>query len=117
MIVAIDGPAASGKGTLARRLATHFAFAFLDTGLLYRATALRLMVAGRRPDDGNAAEDAAQSVRAHHLGDARLRREDIAQLASIVAAIPAVREALLRFQRDFAAVPPHGKAGAVLDGR
>jgi cytidylate kinase len=117
MIVAIDGPAASGKGTLARRLAAHFGFAFLDTGLLYRATALHLMVAGRRPDDGDAAETAARSVRADDLGDARLRSEDIAQLASIVAAIPAVREALLRFQRDFAAMPPYGKAGAVLDGR
>jgi cytidylate kinase len=117
MIVAIDGPAASGKGTLARRLAAHFNFAFLDTGLLYRATALHLMVAGRKPDEGDAAETAAKCVRADDLGDARLRGEDIAQLASIVAAIPAVREALLRFQRDFAVSPPNGKLGAVLDGR
>jgi CMP/dCMP kinase len=114
MIVALDGPAASGKGTLARRLARHFDFAFLDTGLLYRATARHLACAGL---GDAAAEAAARRVRPADLDDPELRREDIAQLASTVAAVPGVRAALLAFQRDFAAAPPDGKRGAVLDGR
>jgi len=117
VIVAIDGPAASGKGTLARRLAQHFDLAFLDTGLLYRATALRLAVAGGGPGDHAMAEAAARAVEAGDLADPRLREERIAGLASAVAAIPAVRQALLRLQRDFAAHPPGGRRGAVLDGR
>jgi CMP/dCMP kinase len=117
MIVAIDGPAAAGTGTLARRLAAHFDFAFLDTGLLYRATALHLIETGRGAEDLAAAEAAARRVNAADLADPRLRGEAVAQLASAVAVIPAVRAALLQFQRDFAASPPAGKAGAVLDGR
>jgi CMP/dCMP kinase len=117
MIVAIDGPAAAGKGTLARRLAAHFDFAFLDTGLLYRATALHLIETGRGAEDLAAAEVAAKRVNAADLSDPRLRAEAVAQLASAVAVIPAVRAALLQFQRDFAVHPPGGKAGAVLDGR
>jgi CMP/dCMP kinase len=117
MIVAIDGPAAAGKGTLARRLAAQFDFAFLDTGLLYRATALHLIETGRGAEDLAAAEAAARRVNAADLADPRLRGEAVAQLASAVAVIPAVRAALLQFQRDFAASPPAGKAGAVLDGR
>jgi CMP/dCMP kinase len=117
MSVAIDGPAAAGKGTLARRLAAHFDFAFLDTGLLYRATALHLIETGRGAEDLAAAEAAARRVNAADLADPRLRGEAVAQLASAVAVIPAVRAALLQFQRDFAASPPAGKAGAVLDGR
>jgi CMP/dCMP kinase len=117
MIVAIDGPAAAGKGTVARRLAAHFDFAFLDTGLLYRATALHLIETGRGAEDLAAAEAAARRVNAADLADPRLRGEAVAQLASAVAVIPAVRAALLQFQRDFAASPPAGKAGAVLDGR
>ncbi len=117
MIVAIDGPAAAGKGTLARRLAAHLDFAFLDTGLLYRATAMHLAEAGRRASDVAAAEAAAKQVGAGDLADPRLRGEAVGQLASAVAAIPAVRSALLQFQRDFAAAPPEGKPGAVLDGR
>lgn len=117
MIVAVDGPAAAGKGTLARRLAAHFGFAFLDTGLLYRATALHLAEAGRGVEDVAAAEAAAKRVNAADLADPRLRGEAVAQLASAVAVVPAVRAALLHFQRDFAAHPPEGKAGAVLDGR
>jgi CMP/dCMP kinase len=116
-VVAVDGPAAAGKGTLARRLAAHFDFAFLDTGLLYRATALHLHQAGGAVDDVQAAEAAARRVGAADLADPRLRDEAIAQLASAVAVIPQVRTALLRFQRDFAAEPPDGKSGAVLDGR
>jgi cytidylate kinase len=117
VIVAIDGPAAAGKGTLARRLAAHFDFAFLDTGLLYRATAMHLAEAGRRAQDVAAAEAAAKMVTARDLADPRLRGEAVGQLASAVAAIPEVRSALLQFQRAFAAAPPEGKAGAVLDGR
>jgi cytidylate kinase len=117
MIVAVDGPAAAGKGTLARRLAAHFDFAFLDTGLLYRATAMHLAESGHRASDVAAAETAAKRVSPADLGDPRLRGEAVGQLASAVAAIPAVRAALLQFQRDFAARPAGGKAGAVLDGR
>jgi cytidylate kinase len=117
MIVAVDGPAAAGKGTLARRLAIHFDFAFLDTGLLYRATAMHLAEAGKRASDVEAAEAAARQVSAADLGDKRLRGEAVGQLASAVAVIPAVRAALLQVQRDFAAAPAGGKAGAVLDGR
>jgi CMP/dCMP kinase len=117
VVVAVDGPAAAGKGTLARRLAAHFDFAFLDTGLLYRATALHLIETGRGAEDLAAAEAAARRVNAADLADPRLRGEAVAQLASAVAVIPAVRAALLQFQRDFAATPPAGKAGAVLDGR
>jgi cytidylate kinase len=117
MIVALDGPAAAGKGTLAKRLAEHFDFAFLDTGLLYRATARHLAAAGGSAGDPAAAEAAARCVTPADLDDPRLRREDIAQLASAVAAVPGVRAALLTFQRDFAAAPPGGKRGAVLDGR
>src|SRR5260370_13691629 len=117
MIVAIAGPAAAGKGTLARRLAAHLDFAFLDPGLLYRATAGHLAEAGRRASDVAAAEAAAKMVTARDLADPRLRGEAVGQLASAVAAIPAVRSALLQFQRDFAAAPPEGKPGAGLDAR
>ncbi|HEV2551020.1 MAG TPA: (d)CMP kinase [Stellaceae bacterium] len=116
MIVAIDGPAASGKGTLARRLAGHFGFAHLDTGKLYRATALHALASGGDPGNAAVAEAGARKVRAADLGDPRLLEEDVAQAASVVAAIPAVRQALIAFQRDFAHHPPAG-AGAVLDGR
>jgi cytidylate kinase len=117
MIVAIDGPAAAGKGTLARRLARHFGFAFLDTGLLYRATARHLAASGGDAADAAAAEAAARRVRAGDLDDPDLRSEAVGRLASSVAAVPAVRAALLQFQRDFAAHPPGGEPGAVLDGR
>lgn len=116
MIIAIDGPAASGKGTLARRLAAHFKLAHLDTGKLYRATALHALLAGGDPADPVLAEAAAKRVRAGDLADPRLREERVAQAASVVAAIPAVRAALLAFQRNFARHPP-GATGAVLDGR
>ena len=116
VIVAIDGPAAAGKGTLARRLAAAFGFAFLDTGLLYRAAALHLATAGGSGEDA-AAEAAARRVTAADLDDPRLREEPVAQLASAVAAIPGVRAALLAVQRDFATNPPDGRPGAVLDGR
>jgi CMP/dCMP kinase len=117
VIIAIDGPAASGKGTLARRLAEHYGLAFLDTGGLYRAAALKALEAGDDPADPKAAEAAAKLVRPEDLADPRLRQERVADAASVVAAIPAVRAALLAFQRDFAQHPPPGSSGAVLDGR
>ncbi len=113
MIIAIDGPAAAGKGTLARRLAMHFGYPHLDTGALYRAVARRLLDAGRDPSDAAAALAAARLVTADELASPRLRDEEGGRATSIVSAIPAVRAALLDFQRRFAATPP----GAVLDGR
>jgi len=117
VIIAIDGPAASGKGTLARRLAGHYRLAFLDTGGLYRAAALHALDRGVDPADPAAATAAAREVRPEDLSDPRLREERVSAAASVIAAIPAVREALLAFQRDFAHHPPAGCAGAVLDGR
>ena len=117
MIIAIDGPAASGKGTLARRLAERFGLAVLDTGGLYRATALHALESGGDPGSHTVAEAAAKAVRPRDLDDPRLREERVAETASVVAAIPEVRAALLAFQRDFAHHPPAGFKGTVLDGR
>ncbi|HWK47095.1 MAG TPA: (d)CMP kinase [Stellaceae bacterium] len=116
-VVAIDGPAAAGKGTLARRLAKHFGLAYLDTGKLYRATALHVIEAGDDPADPAAARRAALAVRPDELANPRLLDEDVARASSVVAAEPGVRQALLAFQRGFAAAPPEGTRGAVLDGR
>jgi CMP/dCMP kinase len=113
MIIAIDGPAASGKGTLARRLAAHFGLPHLDTGLLYRATARALLDGGRRLDDAAAAVAAARGLALMDFDEARLRGREMGEAASIVAAIPELREALIDTQRAFAARP----GGAVLDGR
>ncbi len=117
MIIAVDGPGAAGKGTLARRLAEEFDFAHLDTGLLYRAVAAKVLAGGADPDDEASASYAAQNLLLEDLDDPALRGEEIGQAASIVAAVPAVRTALLDLQRRFAQDPPGGKAGAVLDGR
>jgi CMP/dCMP kinase len=116
-VVAIDGPAASGKGTLARRLAARFDLAHLETGALYRATALLILEAGGDPADPATAAAAARQVDANLLSDLRLRSEAAAQAASVVAANPEVRCILLDFQRNFAAHPPAPARGAVLDGR
>ena len=113
MIIAIDGPAASGKGTLARRLATHYGLPHLDTGLLYRATAASLLQAERDLHDVEAAVAAARGLALTDFDEARLRGPKMGEAASVVAAIPEVRAALVRVQRDFAARP----GGAVLDGR
>jgi cytidylate kinase len=113
LIIAVDGPAASGKGTLARRLATYYGLSYLDTGSLYRATGLAVEAAGARPDDQAAALKAAQSLDPSVYTEDQLRSPGAGEAASQVAAIPAVRSALLEFQRNFAAAPP----GAVLDGR
>jgi len=121
LVIAIDGPAAAGKGTLARRLAEHYNLAYLDSGSLYRGTALALLrhghgASGAAPDEAVAVA-AARALRPELLTDPDLRAEAIGALASKVAAIPAVRAALLAWQRGFAATPPGGKQGAVLDGR
>jgi 3-phosphoshikimate 1-carboxyvinyltransferase len=113
MLIAVDGPAASGKGTLARRLADYYDLTYLDTGSLYRAVGMRLIYANKSPDDVAAAIAAARSIQDHDLANPKLRSERIGQAASIVSAIPEVREALLDYQRNFAA----RKGGAVLDGR
>lgn len=113
IVVAIDGPAASGKGTLARRLAEYFDLEYLDTGSLYRAVGMKTVYAGHDPHDRKAALEAAQNIDAEDLANPRLRQERIGQAASVVSAFPEVREALLDFQRRFAA----SGRGAVLDGR
>ena len=117
MIIAIDGPAASGKGTLAKRIAEHFGLAYLDTGLLYRAVGLALLRTGNDPADLKAAEDAARAITLSQLDDPELRGDEAGSAASQVAAIPEVRAALLALQRRFALAPPGGERGAVLDGR
>ncbi len=117
MIIAIDGPVAAGKGTLARRLAAALGYAYLDTGAIYRAVAARLLREGRDPEDEEAAERIARSLRMEDLKAPELRREDVGEAASKVARIGNVRRVLLDFQRNFAAHPPDGAPGAVLDGR
>jgi cytidylate kinase len=113
MIIAIDGPAASGKGTLGARLAAHYGLSHLDTGLIYRAVAAGVRAQGRSLDDAAAAAAVAQRLAPADLCDPALRGREMGEAASVVAAFPAVREALLAFQRSFAARP----GGAVLDGR
>jgi cytidylate kinase len=113
MIIAIDGPAASGKGTLGTKIAAHYGLRHLDTGLLYRAVASAVLHAGGRPDDEAAAVAAARALDPARFDEAALKGPAIGEAASIVSAFPAVRQALLAFQRDFAKAPP----GAVLDGR
>ncbi len=117
MIIAIDGPAAAGKGTLARRVAEALGYAYLDTGSLYRATAKKVLDQEIDPDDEQGCTVVALNLTPADLTVAGLRSEEVGQAASKVSAIPGVRSALLRFQRDFAANPPDGKTGAVLDGR
>ena len=113
MIIAIDGPAASGKGTLARRIAEHFAYHHLDTGLLYRAVARDVRAAEGRLDDPGDAANAAAALDVATLDDPTLRHPGLGNAASVVAQIPEVRRILLEFQHAFAEKPP----GAVLDGR
>ena len=107
VVIAVDGPAASGKGTLARRLAAELGYAYLDTGLLYRAVGLSLIRAGEYPGDAVAAKVAVQSLNIADMdfSDPALRDEETGHAAGIVAANPAVREALIDLQRNFAAAP------------
>ncbi|MBR0824777.1 (d)CMP kinase [Bradyrhizobium manausense] len=113
MIIAIDGPAASGKGTLGKRLAHHYGYRHLDTGVIYRAVAYGLMQAGQDLRDEAAAVAVALELDPEKFGNPALKSHEIGHAASVVSAIPRVREVLLNFQRQFAADPP----GAVLDGR
>jgi cytidylate kinase len=113
MIIAIDGPAASGKGTLAKKLAAHYGFRHLDTGLLYRAVALAVLSAGHKPTERDKAIAAAKTIDPATFDETALKRYDVGEAASVVSAVPEVRAALFELQQDFAAAPP----GAVLDGR
>lgn len=113
MIIAIDGPAASGKGTLAKRLAAHYGFKHLDSGLLYRGVAKSVLNTGKPADDKNAAIAAAKTFDPGRYDEKLLKGDDVARAASFVAAIPEVRAELVAFQRAFA----QSKPGAVIDGR
>jgi cytidylate kinase len=117
IVIAVDGTAASGKGTLAKRLAAHFGFAHLDSGALYRLTALAVLVANGDPKNEADAMRGAQSIDLTMAGDPAIRTDIVGQAASFVAAIPAVRQALFDFQRGFLDRPPGGSPGAVMDGR
>ena len=113
MIIAVDGPAASGKGTLAKKLAAHYRLHHLDTGLLYRAVAKAMMDAGHPYNDVDKAVAAAQALDPAHFDETALKSHAVSDTASIVSAIPQVRAVLVQFQRSFAAQPP----GVVMDGR
>ncbi len=113
MIIAIDGPAASGKGTLGKRLADHYRLRHLDTGLIYRAVAKALLDAGHALTDRERAQSAAESLDPSRFDEASLKSHAVGEAASVVSAFPEVRTALLALQKNFAAKPP----GAVLDGR
>jgi cytidylate kinase len=113
MIIAIDGPAASGKGTLGKQLAQHYGLRHLDTGLIYRAVAKALLDAGHRPGDRVRAVEAAAALDPAGFDEPALKRQEVGEAASLVSAIPEVRAALMAFQRHFGRTLP----GAVLDGR
>jgi cytidylate kinase len=117
IVIAVDGTAASGKGTLAQKLAQRFHFAHLDSGSLYRLVALNVHEAGGDPSNEADAVAAARSIDASKRGDARVRSAEIGRAASVVSAFSEVRKALLAFQREFAARPPDRARGAVIDGR
>ncbi|MFL2769760.1 MAG: (d)CMP kinase [Rhodospirillaceae bacterium] len=117
VVIAIDGPAASGKGTLARKLAAHFGLRHLDTGSLYRAVGLSILKAGQDPADEDHAVAAVKSLDLGKFDPAELRSEAAGIAASQVASLPSVRAELLDFQRKFAVTPDSGFRGAILDGR
>lgn len=116
MIIAVDGPAAAGKGTLSRMLADHFDFARLDTGLIYRAVAKKIIEQGGLENNKNPTE-IAQLLSLEDLNKEGLRDENVGALASKIAAIPAVRTVLLNFQHSFIKSPPNPKSGVIIDGR
>jgi len=113
MIIAIDGPAASGKGTLGKRLAHHYGYRHLDTGVIYRAVAKALLDVGADLTNEELAVAAALELDPEKFGNPALKTQEVGDAASVVSAIPRVREVLLNFQRRFTEDPP----GAVLDGR
>ena len=113
MIIAIDGPTASGKGTIAKRVAAHYGYHLLDTGLLYRAVARAVLDANESLENSEAATTCAQKLDFGALDENRLRTREIGDAASVVSAYPGVRQALFEGQRLFAQKKP----GAVLDGR
>jgi cytidylate kinase len=117
IVIAVDGTAASGKGTIAKMLARHFGFAHLDSGSLYRLTALAVLEAKGDPRNPEDAIKGARTIDLSRAGDPAIRSDVVGRSASHVAAIPEVRGALLQFQRSFLAQPPGGSAGAVMDGR
>jgi cytidylate kinase len=117
IVIAVDGTAASGKGTLAKQLAQHFGFAHLDSGSLYRLAALAVLDAHGDPLSESDAVKGARSIDLSRAGDPAIRTDVVGQAASQVAAIPAVRKALFAFQRSFLEHPPGGSEGAVMDGR
>ncbi len=116
MIIAVDGPAAAGKGTLCHKLAKHFNLAMLDTGLIYRAVARKTLNKSHLLDTKCAIET-AQHLSLNDLNVGGLRNEAIGSAASRIAAVPEIRSILVNFQRDFAKNPPDGKSGTILDGR
>jgi CMP/dCMP kinase len=116
-VVTVDGPSAAGKGTLARRLASHFGYEFLDTGALYRGVGLVVLRQSLDPADEKAATAAAKALKPEILADPAIRAENTSAAASKVAAIPSVRAAILNWQRDFARDAASNSGGAVLDGR
>lgn len=116
-VIAIDGPAASGKGTLARKLAQRYGYAYLDTGSLYRAVGQAVIAAGGDPNDDEAALAAARALDIAGIDERAIRTREAGEAASVVAVKPPVRAAILDFQRNFASSPPGGEKGAVLDGR
>jgi CMP/dCMP kinase len=117
IVIAVDGTAASGKGTLAKQLAQHFGFAHLDSGSLYRLTALAVLDSQGDPRSESDAVKGARSIDLSRAGDPAIRTDVVGRAASQVAAIPAVRKALFAFQRAFLEHPPGGSEGAVMDGR
>ena len=117
MIVAVDGTAASGKGTLVTKLAKYFNLASLDTGLLYRSVAFSMIKAGDNLKDQEKAAKHATSIDYCLMDSPRLRNSDVGAASSKIAAMKAVRLILLDFQRKFAKSPPNGKSGTILDGR
>jgi len=117
VVIAIDGTSACGKGTLARKLARHYGFAHLDSGALYRLVALGVISKGGMPSRPEDAIRAAREIDPEAINDPHLRTAAVGEAASVVAAIPEVRAAVLSFQRDFANDPPGCASGAVIDGR
>lgn len=117
LVIAVDGTSASGKGTLAQKIADYYSLAYLDTGLIYRAVGMRVIRDGGNVEDPAVVINAAEMLRIDDLNASDLRGGEAAEAASKAAKIPKVREVLLQMQRDFAYHPPQGKRGSVLDGR